>query len=290
METWQRTTYPKNELTGRRHRTPVHCFAYTPEEAQAKGIQYLNHYKHIAVGQCGWFLTNDNYVVFCRKRESVYAHKSGYYMLHRFVTDMGTWFYSIKEGKEKVVPVINFAIFRAGGYRPLFTKNDYIEKLSRHRLKAFVSAYTHMVLNGKIDYDQLGRIISSSNQRSYRMYAIKILKLWKVKQMIQSDIKKALEKQGINVENALNKFEEAYAIAKGKKDAQTMTRIAEDYMELFKEKQAPNSDPYATNAPLDANYEELVTQGEKELDAHKTEFEDEIAELLTPPKVTVHGH
>lgn len=289
VETWQRLTYPKNALTGRRNRTPVHCFAYSPEEAQSKGIQYFNHYKHIEVGQGGWFLTSDKMVVYCKKRESVYAHKSGYYLLHRFVTDMGTWFYSMKEGKEKVVPVINFAIFRAGGYRPLFTKNDYLEKLSKHRLKAFVSAYTHMVLKGKIDYDQLGRIISSGEQKSYRMYAIKILKLWKVKQMIQSDIKKALEKQGITIESAINKFEEAYGVAKSKKDAQTMTRIAEDYMELFKEKQAANTDPYPTQPPIDANYEELVTNGEKALEAGEATMEEEIAELMTIPKVPVHG-
>jgi len=68
------------------------------------------------------------------------------------------------------------------------------------------------------------------------------------------------------MKNVVNKFEEAYNIAKAKKDAQSMIRVAENYVDIFKEKQ-PQADPYGA-LPTDVQYEDIsksVEAGEKDL-------------------------
>lgn len=268
METWTRITYqPINgEKGARRRKVLVPCYAYTEEEARIKGINYAQRYQDIPVHGSGWFKTADNYVVYCRKHEHIFKHHYGYYYLRRFATDMGTWYYSIKADKEKVAPVIKFSVFKAGGYRPLFTKNDYFEKIPKHKLKVFVTMYVQMILKGQtIDYDMLGRVIQASDRKP-RITATKALKIWRVQEMIKNELRAELEKQGITFKDVVNKLEDAYNVAKSKKDAQSMIRVAENYMEVFKKED--KGGPQIPQLPEDANYEDvtkLMHEGERAL-------------------------
>ena len=292
METWKRTTYPL--VNGQRSRVYQVCFAYTEAEAKEKGVLFYDHYRDIPLKGSGWFKTSDGMIVYCRKREHVYAHQGGAYVLQRFATDLGSFYYSIKNGQEKVAPDISFTLFKAGGCRPLYTKNDYLEKIPKHRLKAFVAAYVQMLLTSKVDYDVLGRILKHK-QMSFKKLAIKTLALWKVQEMVKNEMIKALEKQGITPDGVVNKFEEAYAVAKGKKDAQTMTRIAENYAKMYEEK-APKENPHGFGElPGDTKFEEIAdvieTDGvvkQPEVSEEEYDLQQEAAELLANfPKLEV---
>lgn len=305
VETWTRRTYPKRFDDQPRQLVMKTCHAYTPAEAEERSITYYEKYEDIPLGGDGWFKTDDGWIVHCFKRERIRDYPSTGYLMHRFHTDLGQWCYAKKEGNVTVRPTIQFHGFKANGYRPLYTKNDYIRKLNKPRLMLFVKAYVAMILKGeRVDYEMLGRIMERKHW-NYRKYALNLIKTWEVKEMISKELLKQFEAEGVTLKSTITKFEEAYAIAKAKKDAQTMTRVAENFLEVFvKSAEEKTQDP----ASLVVDYTEvsnMITAAEgrmsgdehaverKSIEAVKSEvetFEEEqvayaesINELMTIP-------
>lgn len=232
METWTRTTYPLRQ-DGTRKKVLLNCIGYAQREADLQGVKYYTTINELVNGP-GWFLTDDGYVVYCYKVVLRISKKEMMYDLYRFQTDIGCINYAIKNHLPKFQPKVSFTVFKAGGWRPIGTKNDYIEKFSTRRLRLFAKAYATYIMNGrKVNWELLGMIAAPSDH-NFTLKAKKIIRYWKVERMIDEEFKKQLETNGVTMKGAIDKMEEAYAVAKSKKDAQTMVRVAENYIDIFK--------------------------------------------------------
>jgi len=218
---------------GARKKAVVHCIGYTQREADSQGVKYYKTINELVNGP-GWFLTDDGYVIYCYKVVLRISKKESMYDLYRFQSDIGCINFAIKNYLPKFQPKVSFAVFKAGGYRPIGTKNDYIDKFSTRRLRLFAKAYASFIISGrKVNWELLGMIVAPSDH-NYRLKAKKVIKYWKVERMIDEEFKKELATSGITMKNAIDKMEEAYATAKKKGDAQSMIRVAENYIDIFK--------------------------------------------------------
>jgi DNA-binding transcriptional regulator GbsR (MarR family) len=250
---------------GKRKRVFVECRGYNEEEARSLGLNYVSSYRLLQ--SPGWFKCDDeNIICYCYKIEPINIKNVFGYVRTLFRTDIGSLYATWRQGVQDKHTPANFRVFRASGFIPLYTKNEYSRFLRRSpRWRAFCIVYAGMVAsNKKINMHVLAAIISPENPTIGKVY--KILRYSETKEMIEQELRKQFEASGVTVNTAIQKLEEAYAIAKGKKDAQSMIRVAENYLEVFKKNaKNPQQDP-AEIAPS-FEVEQNIAKAEEQLNA-----------------------
>lgn len=229
VETWKRRTYPK-DANGKQKLVMVRCIGYEQHEADRDGLKYGSLVE--LVRGPAWFLTDDKYVIRCHKvdvpKNKVYCYK--------FFTDMGVISYNPQKPPNKT----SFTVFKNTGYRPLSNAPTRVNYRGA-RGRMFAKAYVAFVISGqKVDWAFLGRLVFPKD-RNLAARGKKTLNFWEIRKMIDDETGKQLEKLGITLKGAVDKMEEGYAVAKAKKDAQSMIRVAENYLDLFNKK-APTQD------------------------------------------------
>lgn len=270
MERWTRDTYPI-QANGKRRKVKVACIGYEKKEADTLGIQYVK--PHELLHGPSWFITDDGYVIRCHKVKIEFKSEIRAYERWGFYTDMGHLKCAYVDGNLKFCTQTSFATFKAGGFRPIGTKNDYRKTYRNKRGAMFARAYVYMVIRGeKINWEFLGRLIRPDDKNLVAR-GKRTMRYWEIQQMIQNEFEKELKDNGVSIGESVRMLKEAYDVAKGKKDAQSMIRVAENYIDMVKKsKQSNSSDP---NAPTDG-IDDIIGRAERAINGIAEPTSDEL--------------
>lgn len=191
---------------------------YTLEEAEANNIEF-KYWKNAKAGEYG--LTDDNYVAKCIKRRIYNKRVNVVYPFgQQFINKSGS-------GKLEYEPH-KFS----GSFSMITAKKAWETKKGKTLYKQFAKIYALMSLSGNIDYELLGKSLGK-NEAIPAAKAKALLKKEWMQEMVDKEIKKHLDKKGIDEGNVIDMINEAYAIAKDKKDPSNMLRASENFVNIL---------------------------------------------------------
>lgn len=222
---------------------------YSQSEADDAGIKY-SHWKEAKEGE--WALSDDGYVGECLSVMGPYTNYQNY-KRYFMVFSYGKAFkcHSAK---------LNFLDHKATNSYCWIGTNDWATKESRTtRGKRFITAYVMMFMAGEsIDWKKLGLIYRPDRKGTApARVAKRLFKQEAFKEMIQQKMIEVFKGKNISEEDVIEMFQDALAVAKDKKDAKEMRKVAEDFRDMFD--MNPKELPRGSEVPYiqDAVVEEL---------------------------------
>lgn len=177
-----------------------------------------------------WGLTDDGFVAQCLKRR-VYSSQGKDHTNLEFSFGQ-VFFLPGKKDKRKLL----YAPRRdTEVYTGLTNKPFWELWAQKAQTKRFVDAYVTQFLAGRIDWKQLGTIFSCDEPYPAIKAKALIKKRW-VKDMIDKKVGDALTAKGVTREDVIEMLLEAKKIAATKQDAGNITRVAENFIDMFQMK------------------------------------------------------
>jgi hypothetical protein len=221
------------EIITRKYNGKPHQFkVYTESEAKARSLEYV-HWK--LASKEPWAITDDGYVA------EVLAVK--------FYTERGgrTRKYVILSiGKNFVTNSNRIEYLRnkeVNDYSNIIPRTWIDAEIHKKRTKNTVKVYVQQLLNGAIDFKELGKVFRPK-EAIPEASVKRLLKQDKVKHMIDQEIERICKEKGINKEFVLDTIKEAIEIAKQRQDPSNMLKGADqlqDYLDFFPKSKAPNT-------------------------------------------------
>tara|TARA_X000001382_G_scaffold64136_1_gene44399 strand:- start:1855 stop:2676 length:822 start_codon:yes stop_codon:yes gene_type:complete len=191
---------------------------YTLEEAKKNKLDY-KYWKEAKAGEYG--LTDDNYVAKCIKRRTYSGRVNVVYPFgQQFINKSGS-------GKLEYEPH-KFS----GSFSMISSKKAWETKKGKTLYKQFAKIYALMTLAGKVNYQKLGKALGDSEALPSAKAKALLKKEW-MQDMVNEEIKKHLDKKGIDEGNVIDMINEAYEIAKTKKDPSNMLRASENFVNIL---------------------------------------------------------
>jgi hypothetical protein len=221
--------------------------------ADEDGVKYVP-WKSAKPGN--WALTDDDFVALCVKRQS-YTDK------RNRQRDLITLSFAKAWSTTKAFKYTEF--LHSGGWGNS-SPGVWIEKEARRtRTKVAVVLYVEMLLSkGEINWTVLGRAYRP-DQRIPQATVKRLFRHDKVKDMIRTEIRKALSNKGINEEEVLEMYLGAYRKAEEVGKPSEMRAVAGDLAELLgmnkPDSQSHYTETYDSNWDYAAELEEACEQG-----------------------------
>ncbi len=189
---------------------------YTQKEADKHKL----HYKPWQECQAGDYgLSDDGYVAVCIKRRE-YGKKTNY------VFPFGQVF----SGRNR--KLLYEPHRKTGSYTAITAKSFQEQAKGKRQYKNFVKAYAIQFITGSLDYEQLGKIFSPTDQNPTAKTK-NLLKKGYVKEMIDEELRSILTKKEVDEGTVLDMIKKAHDVADGKADPANMLRAAENLMKIL---------------------------------------------------------
>ena len=206
---------------------------YTLQEAADAKLDMVPWHQ-ARMGQ--WGISDDDYVSLCIKKRE-YIDKRGRRQLN-FVYPFGQAFYRPDEewgGKFIYMDHVN-----SGDFSNVTAKPHWEQKKGKSQYKNFVKVYVHQLMNGCIDYDELGQVFDKNDGLPH-VKAKALLKKDYIKEMIDEHLKEIMKKRGISEDTYFDWVSQAAEIAIDKRDAGNLLRAAAEVGDVLHIKDKNNT-------------------------------------------------
>jgi len=191
---------------------------YTEEEAIERKLSIVS-WRDAKKGE--WGLTDDGYVAECLNRRK-------YGKRNNVVFPFGQAFTGgHAKGRLEYMPHK-----LSGSYSMVSAKPAWMTKKGKSMYKRFVTLYVLMSLEGKIDYDKLGKSLGNDEAKP-AVKAKSLLKKEWVQEMVSDEIKKHLKKKDIDEGSVIDMIKKAYSVAEDKNDPSNMLRASENFINIL---------------------------------------------------------
>lgn len=162
---------------------------------------------------------------------------------------------------------------RNGGIKFTGDKTWIIKELKQTRSKRLIKAYVTMLMNGQIDYKQLG-IIWKPTEKIPEASVKRILKQTETQEMIDQELEKALLKNNVTKDFLITKRLDLIDLAKTNNKLDTMLKGIEGFEEMYSMRNPVKETKQLTQS---INFKEMLENGSKnELTLSQTQdIEDE---------------
>lgn len=193
---------------------------YTLEEAEKEGIEFASDWREAR--QDGWARTTDGYVAQCIKRRDYQSRRGEARVVLRF---------SFCEAVLPYTREIRWEERR--GTRNFGRKNvNWIQmEMSTKRFKRMVKAYVTMYLNGKIDFEMLGKLYRP-DQKIPEATVKMLLRREEVKLKVTEELNAVLTGAGITDDALAKLWKDAADIATKSKDTRLMLALFAEMSEI----------------------------------------------------------
>jgi hypothetical protein len=199
---------------------------YTKEEADADHSLGYCHWKEAGVGDMA--ITDDDYVMECLTRQD-YTDKNGNVKTYVKLSGGVGW----TNNASKINFKLNHAHNTYTKVNPAKDWEDY--EVSSTRGKNTINTYATMMLNGKVDYHQLGKIYRP-NDKIPEATVRRFLKNKRVKMEVEKKVKQILTDKSITKEFAIDNLLRALEMAEHKGDIGNYLKANDQVMDLLEMK------------------------------------------------------
>lgn len=151
---------------------------------------------------------------------------------------------------------------RINGNKEIKFENSrkWLEKeLNKPRGKRLIRAYVSMLMNGKIDYKQLG-VIYRQDQEIPEASVKRILRYTETQDMINKELEKALSDNNVTLDFLIDKRKEIINLSKDKEKLDIMLKAVEGFEDMYNMRTPIKETKQLTQS---FNYKELLENGEK---------------------------
>ena len=202
---------------------------YTKEEADERKIDYV-YWQDCEPWEYG--CTDDNYVAQCLKKRNYNGRVN-------LVFPFGQIFINTTGNSRLLYEPHK----RNNSFSMVSAKPAWETKKGKTIYKNFAKIYAAMSLQGSIDYGILADVLGKSDKTPVAKTKRLLKKDW-MKEMIDKEIKKHLDKRGVDEGTVLDMIDTAYKTAKEKDDPSNMLRSAENLINILgmKASNKPNPD------------------------------------------------
>jgi len=213
---------------GKREYFEKEYFVYTQEEADRQKLAYKPWYEAVP-GEYG--ISDDKYVALCLKKDAYADRKHKTVM---FSYSYGRMFATFKKGRDRPHQRLLFEPHRESeNFSMVSSKPWYEKEKGRTRNKEFAKAYViQRTSTGKIDYEQLGKIIDPWNPLPTVAAKKKLKKKW-VREMISKEMREVLTEKGVSEGHVIDMILIAAQLATKKSDVTNLLRAAENLAKIL---------------------------------------------------------
>lgn len=202
--------------TGPKQEFEYEAYIYTEEEASNKGIQWL-YWKDERVKEGDWVITDDLYVVQVR---SVKEYTNRRNKTNRFLLTTIAPAWVTKQAKLLWEPRKEI-----GDYSGTHPDRWVNREKRKGRTRRAIKLYVNMLVNGKVDLQKCGQLYRPDIKWSTRAFK-QLLKKEEIQEMVQDELQKLFEREGITREFIVQKHKQAIELGEGKNDGYLILKAA----------------------------------------------------------------